>query len=51
MPHDIIDNRTRELAPEINNFLADSVRAHSAVEYFFLSNSEVIARHFQEGKP
>ena len=26
MPHDIIDNRTRELAPEINNFLADSVR-------------------------
>ena len=23
MPHDIIDNRTRQLAPEINNFLAD----------------------------
>jgi hypothetical protein len=21
MPHDIIDNRTRELAPEINNFI------------------------------
>jgi len=29
--HDIIDNRTRELAPEINNFLADSIRAHFAV--------------------
>ena len=31
MPHDIIDNRTRELAPEINNFLADSIRVHFAV--------------------
>ena len=31
MPHDIIDNRTRELAPEINNFWADSVRAYFAV--------------------
>jgi len=30
MPHDIIDNRTRELAPEINNFLADSIHALSA---------------------
>jgi hypothetical protein len=29
--HDIIDNRTRELAPEINAFLADSIRAHFAV--------------------
>ena len=28
MPHDIIDNRTRELAPEINALLADSIRAH-----------------------
>jgi hypothetical protein len=35
MPHDIIDNRTRELAPEINNSLADSIRAHFAVGYFF----------------
>lgn len=26
MSHDIIDNRTRELAPEINSFLADSIR-------------------------
>ena len=40
MTHDIIDNRTRELAPEINNFLADSVRAHFAIGYFFLSGSE-----------
>ena len=43
MPHDIIDNRTRELAPEIVNFLADSVRAHFAVGYFFLSGFEAIA--------
>jgi hypothetical protein len=28
--HDIIDNRTRELAPEINALLADSVRVHFA---------------------
>ena len=45
MPHDIIDNRTRELAPEINNFLADSVRAHFAVGYFFLSGFQAIAQH------
>jgi hypothetical protein len=31
MPHDIIDNRTPELAPEIKDFLADSIRAHFAV--------------------
>jgi len=43
MPHDIIDNRTRELAPEIKNFLADSHRAHFAVGYFFLSGFEAIA--------
>jgi hypothetical protein len=43
MPHDIIDNRTRELAPEINNFLADSIRAHFAVGYFFLSGFQAIA--------
>ena len=36
MGHDIIDNRTRELAPEINALLADSIRAHFAVDYFFL---------------
>jgi len=43
MGHDIIDNRTRELAPEIDNFLADSIRAHFAVGYFFLSGFEAIA--------
>ena len=43
MGHDIIDNRTRELAPEINALLADSIRAHFAVGYFFLSGSEAIA--------
>ncbi|TEU15784.1 MAG: helicase [Anaerolineales bacterium] len=45
MPHDIIDNRSRELAPEINNFLADSIRAHFAVGYFFLSGFQAIAEH------
>ncbi|MGA9351814.1 MAG: helicase-related protein [Anaerolineae bacterium] len=45
MPHDIIDNRTRELAPEISNFLADSIRAHFAVGYFFLSGFQAIAEH------
>jgi len=41
--HDIIDNRNRVLAPEINAFLADSIRAHFAVGYFFLSGFEAIA--------
>ena len=45
MSHDIIDNRTRELAPEIDNFLTDSIRAHSAVGYFFLSSFQAIAEH------
>jgi len=45
MPHDIIDNRTRELAPEIKDFLADSIRAHFAVGYFFLSGFQAIAAH------
>ncbi len=31
MPHDIIDNRTRELAPEINALLADGIRLCSVV--------------------
>lgn len=43
MSHDIIDNRTRELAPEIRNLLADSTRAHFAVGYFFLSGFQAIA--------
>ena len=42
MGHDIIDNRTRELAPEISAFLADSVRVHFAVDYFFLSGFQAI---------
>lgn len=45
MPHDIIDNRTWELAPEINNFLADGVQAHLAVGYFLLSGFQAIAEH------
>jgi len=51
MPHDIIDNRTRELAPEINAFLADSIRAHFAVGYFFLSGFEAIAAHIPHLDP
>ena len=45
MPHDIIGNRIWELAPKINNFLADSIRAHFAVGYFFPSGFEAIAEH------
>jgi len=48
MPHDIIDNRTRELAPEIKDFLADSIRAHFAVGYFFLSGFQAIAEHIPD---
>ena len=40
MPHDIIDNRTRELAPEINNFLADSVRDQP---YRFFTEADAVA--------
>jgi hypothetical protein len=47
--YDIIDNRTRELAPEINNFLADSIRAHFAAGYFFLSGFQAIAEHILQG--
>ena len=43
MPYDIIDNRSQELAPEINNFLADSIRVHFAVGYVFLSGFQAIA--------
>jgi len=45
MPHDIIDNRTRELAPEINALLPDSIRAHFAVGHFFMSGFQAIAVH------
>jgi len=48
MSHDVIDNRTRELAPEINNFLADSIRAHFAVGHFFLSGFQTISEHVLE---
>jgi len=45
--HDIIDNRTRELAPEIKAFLADSIRAHFAVGYFFLSGFQAVTDHLE----
>ena len=48
MLHDVIDNRTRELAPEINNFLANSIRAHFAVCYLSLSGFQAIAEHVLE---
>jgi hypothetical protein len=51
MPHNIIVNRTRELAPEINAFPADSIRAHFAVGYFFLSGFEAIAAHIPHLDP
>ena len=42
MPHDIIDHRSRELSPEINNLLADRVRAHVAAVCSFLSGFQAI---------
>ena len=48
MPHDIIDNRTRELALEINNFLADSIRSPFAVGYFFLLGFQATADHAED---
>ena len=45
--HDIIDNRSREIAPEIKDFLADSIRAHFAVGYSFLPRFRAIADHLE----
>jgi hypothetical protein len=43
MPHDIIDNREACLADAVRPLLSESVRAHFAVGYFFLSGFKAIA--------
>jgi hypothetical protein len=43
MPHDIIDNRELHLADTVRPLLSESVRAHFAVGYFFLSGFKAIA--------
>jgi hypothetical protein len=43
MPHDIIDNRELHLADAVRPLLGQSVRAHFAVGYFFLSGFKAIA--------
>jgi hypothetical protein len=43
MPHDIIDNQELHLADAVRPLLSESVRAHFAVGYFFLSGFKAIA--------
>jgi hypothetical protein len=45
MPHDIIDNRTRELAPEINNLLTNSIHALSALRADTCYPSQAVIQH------
>ena len=53
MPHDIIDNRTQELAPEINDFLADSVRAFPPIRDYtcYPSRAMIQPPYTQKGAP
>jgi len=51
MPHQIIDNRTRKLADEINQQLEYTEKAKIAVGYFFLSGLESIEKRLQEKEP
>jgi hypothetical protein len=45
-----IDNRTQELAPEINSLLTNSIHAHScAIGYFLPSGFQAIAGHILQG--
>jgi superfamily II DNA or RNA helicase len=48
MPHDIIDNRESYLADAVRPLLNQSVRAHFAVGYFFLSGFKAIARELEK---
>ena len=48
MPHDIIDNRGSYLADAVRPLLSQSVRAHFAVGYFFLSGFKAIARELDK---
>src|SRR6266699_6051298 len=47
MPHDIIDNRESYLADAVRPLLNESVRAHFAVGYFFLSGFKAIAKELE----
>jgi hypothetical protein len=48
MPHDIIDNRNSYLAEAVQPLLTESVRAHFAVGYFFLSGFKAIAKQLEK---
>jgi superfamily II DNA or RNA helicase len=48
MQHDIIDNRESYLADAVRPLLNESVRAHFAVGYFFLSGFKAIARELEK---
>jgi len=48
MPHDIIDNRESYLADAVRPLLNESVRAHFAVGYFFLSGFKAIAKELEK---
>jgi hypothetical protein len=43
MPHEIIDNRELHFADAVRPFPRESVRAHFAAAYFFLSGFKAIA--------
>lgn len=47
MPHDIIDNRDSYLADAVRPLLGQSVRAHFAVGFFFLSGFKAIAKELE----
>ena len=47
MPHDIIDNRDLHLDDAVRPLLNQSVRAHFAVGYFFLSGFKAIAKELE----
>ena len=48
MPHDIIDNCESYLADAVRPLLGQSVRAHFAVGYFFLSGFKAIAEELEK---
>jgi hypothetical protein len=50
MPHDIIDNRESYLADAVRPLLSQSVGAHFAVGYFFLSGFKAIASELETVK-
>src|SRR5438034_7561120 len=48
MPHDVIDNRESYLSDAVRPLLGESVRAHFAVGYFFLSRFKAIASELEK---